>query len=51
MQLQVLKDDLGNLRLLEDAEAYRNEGHMVLFLVDSSQIAEETPFVWRKREK
>lgn len=51
MKLQVLKDDLGNLSLLEEAEAYRNEGYMGLFLVDSSQIAEERPLVWRKREK
>lgn len=34
MKVEILKDDLRNLRLLEEAEAYRNEGYVELRLVD-----------------
>lgn len=52
MKVKILKDDLRNLRLLEEAETYRNEGYMELCLVDfKSNCRGETMHMEEKREK
>lgn len=49
MSVKVMKDDLRNLRLLEEAKVYRNEKHMGLFLLDfKSYCRGEATSIWKR---
>lgn len=49
MRIKVMKDDLRNLRLLEEAEVYRNEKYMGLFLLDfRSYCSGKATSIWKR---